>query len=138
MDAELHVLVVEDTPIARIILKANLTKQGCTVDQAFDGQSAIRNANTTQYDLILMDIGLGEGPNGFDITETIKKESTLNADTPVIAVTAHSEPEYQARALSCGMIAYYNKPLTIGDTQEIIEQVRNIKNTEGRKVMSNR
>ena len=134
MDAGLHVLVVEDTPIAQVILKANLTKQGCTVDQAFDGQSAIKNANTTQYDLILIDIGLGEGPNGFDVTETIKNESTLNADTPVIAVTAHSEPEYEARALSCGMDAYYKKPLTIGDTQEILEQVRNMKNTGGRGV----
>lgn len=134
MDAGLHILVVEDTPIAQMVLKANLTKQGCTVDQAFDGQSAIRNANTTQYDLILMDIGLGEGPNGFDVTNSIKKESRLNADTPVIAVTAHSESEYQARALSCGMVAYYNKPLSIEDTEEIIEHVRHIKNTEGRRL----
>lgn len=124
MDALPHVLVVEDTPIALMIMKENLMQEGCTVDQAMNGEEALQKARTTHYDLILMDIGLGEGLDGFEVTLAIKKSSRMNRNTPIFAVSAHNEKEYRERANECGMAGYYTKPFTLEDVKVIIKKIK--------------
>ncbi len=118
-----HVLVVEDTKIAQIIIKAQLTQQGCTVDIACDGCSALEVTKKIRYDLILMDIGLGDGPDGFEVTAAIKNEANINQHIPIIALTAHDEPEYTEKALAVGMERYFIKPMTPQHTKEILDYI---------------
>lgn len=127
MDSPIRILVVEDTPIAQIVIKTQLTQLGCDVDLASDGTIALDKAFNNTYDLILMDIGLGEGPNGFDVTIEIKKKSNKNKTTPIMAVTAHGEPEYEEKARQCGMVGYFKKPFTPGDAKTILEHMKNQK-----------
>lgn len=125
MTNPIHVLVVEDTPIAQMVAKVQLTKLGCLVDLAPDGIIALEKAMLIPYDLILMDIGLGAGPDGFEVTSQIKMKSTVNKTTPIIAITAHGEAEYIEKALKVGMERYFNKPLTPDDAKNIIGELLN-------------
>ena len=102
MQKAFHILIVEDTMIAQVVLKTQMIKQGCTVDTATDGETALNLALSNRYDIILMDIGLGEGPDGFHVAMEIKKQSKLNRATPIIAVSSHGEPEYYHKAAAAG------------------------------------
>lgn len=116
----MHILLVEDTLIAQIATKILLVKAGCTVDTAIDGASAVEQALHKKYDVILMDIGLGDGPDGFDVSTSIKQQSEMNKTTPIIALTAHNESEYIEKAKSQGMQGYLTKPFTVEDAKNIV------------------
>lgn len=124
MDTPLRILVVEDSPIALVVIKTQLTKLGCLVDTATDGESALKEAWSNVYDLILMDIGLGDGPDGFEVAAHIKLQSQANKLTPIMAVTSHGEPEYIEKALEVGMVGFFHKPFTMEDAVKIIEYTK--------------
>lgn len=124
MDNTMHILVVEDTPVAQVVVKSHLVAAGCTVDIASDGESALDKALHTHYDLILMDIGLGDGMNGFETTAAIKNQSDINRTTPVMAVTAHNESEYSEKATASGMAGYFEKPFMPQDAQKVIGYIK--------------
>ncbi len=120
-----HILIVEDTMIAQVVLKTQMIKQGCTVDTASDGVSALNLALLTHYDIILMDIGLGDGPDGFEVAMQIKKQSKINRNTPIMAVTSHGEPEYYHKAAAAGMEGYFYKPFKPDDAKIIVDYLKN-------------
>ncbi|MCX7114803.1 MAG: response regulator [Gammaproteobacteria bacterium] len=121
----MHILIVEDTIIAQLVLKKEMIEEGCTVDIASDGHEALKKALQTHYDFILMDVGLGDGPNGFEVTTLIKQQSELNKNTPIFAVTAHGGDTYVEKAKAAGMVRYFNKPFTHVDAQFVINYVKN-------------
>lgn len=120
----IHVLLVEDTLIAQTVVKTQLIDQGCEVDVATDGVSALEKAMHKTYDLILMDLGLGEGPNGLEVTYQIKNQSALNKKTPIIAVTSHTSSEYMDKAMQVGIDHYFNKPFTPDDAKVIVDYIK--------------
>jgi CheY-like chemotaxis protein len=120
----IRILIVEDTRIAQLVVKAYMTHLGCIVDIAEDGKSAIESTTQTQYDLILMDIGLGDGPNGFEITQHIKSHSPLNKDTPIIALTSHGDSDIRQKAADVGMILFLRKPFTTAYAQQVMDYVK--------------
>lgn len=121
----LHVLVVEDTVIAQFVTKSHLTQLGCVVDTASNGFMALDKANTVSYDVILMDLGLGEGPDGFEVTTLIKTQSKLNKNTPVMALTIHSESQFNEKAQSVGIVRFIYKPFRLADAKEIVDYLTN-------------
>ncbi|KTC93072.1 MULTISPECIES: response regulator [Legionella] len=125
MKNSIHILVVEDSKIAQMVIETNLTQCGCIVDIAADAQGALEKAHDHHYDVILMDISLGSGPDGFDIAAQIKAHSTLNKQTSIAAVSSHAEPEYRDKAKAVGMVGYFNKPFTQKHAEKIIGFVKN-------------
>lgn len=123
----IHILVVEDSKIAQMVIKTSLIEQGCTVDIAADAQGAIEKAQDCHYDVILMDIGLGNGPDGFDTAAQIRAHSPLNRKTSIAAVSIHAEPEYRDKAGAVGMVGYFNKPFTQKHAEKIVNFVKNNK-----------
>lgn len=121
----IHILVVEDSKIAQMVMKNNLTEQGCTVDFASDAKGALEKAKDCHYDAILMDIGLGNGPDGFDAAAQIKAESPLNRKTSIAVVSAHGEPEYRDKAGAAGMVGYFDKPFTQKHAEKIVSFIKN-------------
>ncbi|CAM4374818.1 MAG: Transcriptional regulatory protein HprR [Legionella sp.] len=117
----IRILIVEDTRIAQLVVKAYMTHLGCIVDIAEDGRSAIESTAQTQYNLILMDIGLGDGPNGFETTQYIKSHSPLNKDTPIIALTSHGDSDIRQKAADVGMILFLRKPFTTANAQQVMD-----------------
>ncbi len=118
------ILVVEDTPIAQKSIKIILSSLGHEVSIADTGEDAVEMADKTKYDIIFMDIGLGEGINGFEATAQIKKANNLNESTPVVALTAHDEPEFVEKVKEVGMVEYFNKPMTPDKTQTAFKHVK--------------
>lgn len=121
----IHVLLVEDSPLAQTVMISNLTQHGCTVDTATDAEVALEKAYDQHYDIILMDIGLGSGPDGFDVATQIKNNSALNKKTSIVAISAHDKPEFREKAEAVGMVGYFNKPFTQKHAEKIIGFIKN-------------
>jgi len=97
-----RVLVVEDNFIAQQVAKALLSQLACHVDIASNGEDALTLFEQNEYDLIFMDIGLGEGMDGYEVTYHIRKQSNAKKNTPIIALTAHASEDNKQRCIEIG------------------------------------
>ena len=100
-----NILIAEDEMSISNLIKMNLALVGHTCTQACDGNSALNMANSSHFDLIILDVML-PGISGFDLI------SHLN-NTPVIFVTAKSGLEDRIRGLRLGADDYLTKPFEI-------------------------
>lgn len=116
-----NVLVVEDNIIAQLAVKIILSSMACHVDVASNGEEALVSCNKNNYDMILMDIGLGEGMDGYDVTRHIRKIPGDIKDAPIIALTAHGADENKQRCIEAGMNAVLTKPLTKAQAADILK-----------------
>jgi signal transduction histidine kinase/CheY-like chemotaxis protein len=104
-----RVLVAEDEPITQIVSCGLLEDVGLVVDVAEDGQQALLLARQNRYALILMDMQM---PilNGVEATQAIRADS-LNAATPILAMTASAFDEDQDACFAAGMNDFISKPV---------------------------
>lgn len=112
------VLLVEDDPSTSDVITIFLRKV-CRLEYANRADKAMQKAAEKKYGAILMDINLGNGPNGKEAMEVIKKNS-LNRETPIIAVTAYALDNEKRTLLAAGFTDYISKPF---DKIEIIEKL---------------
>ena len=119
IDGNIRVLLVEDNIMAQKINHSVLEMSGCRVDIADTGEKAIDFANQNHYELIMMDLGL-PGINGFEAAETILKNSK-NKNTPILALTAHTDDKTRKDCQISGMKGVFNKPLLVETLREILE-----------------
>jgi len=103
------ILIVEDAPEMRKLVRIILEPAGYTAVEAGDGQAGIEMARQERPDLILMDLSLPV-MNGWDATRAIKSDADLR-HTPVVALTAHAMQGDRERALGAGCDAYLTKPI---------------------------
>lgn len=106
------VLIVEDHPTNRDIIGRRLGKRGYTIRFAVDGRSAIESVRELRPDIILMDIGLGEGIDGCETTRRIKQIPQV-AEIPVIALTASAFETDRQNALAAGCTDFDTKPVDL-------------------------
>lgn len=114
-----RVLVVEDNGIAQMAAKTLLSSMACHVDVATNGMDALALCKKNRYDLIFMDIGLGEGLDGYEVTQHLRGMPE-SSETPVIALTAHGGDENKQRCIEAGMDAVLSKPLTKSHAADMI------------------
>jgi diguanylate cyclase (GGDEF)-like protein len=107
------VLIVEDDPAIRMLIKRVFEDSGYTISEAVDGPSALPAAREARPDVILLDVGL-PGMDGFAVLNALKDDDLVR-ETPVIMVTAWAEPELVARALDRGAHDYVRKPFDVGE-----------------------
>lgn len=119
--AKNKILVVEDNFIAQTVAKTLLSRMDCQVDVASNGLDALTLYEQNHYDLIFMDIGLGEGIDGYEVTHHIRSKTTPLQHTPIIALTAHGGDESKQRCIEAGMDAVLTKPLTQAHALDIIK-----------------
>lgn len=110
-DRQLHVLLVEDNQINRLVARDMLRKCGHTVLEAHDGREGVRFASSQAFDLILMDISMPD-VDGLAATSIIRDADGPNRTTPIIALTAHALPEDAARFNAAGITSTLLKPLS--------------------------
>ena len=103
-----HILVVEDNLINQRVTGAMLERLGHTFDVATDGLEAIERCHARHYDAVLMDCQM-PGLDGYEATRRLRGAGMTRM--PIIALTAHSMPEDQARARAAGMDGFLVKPL---------------------------
>ncbi len=108
-----RILVAEDNPINQRVAVALLTKLGCQVEVAMNGEEARSlAAGQRPYDLIFMDCQMPV-MDGFQATREIRRFEEGRLHTPVVAFTANAMPEDRQFCLDQGMDDYIAKPVSL-------------------------
>jgi two-component system cell cycle response regulator DivK len=105
-----RILVVEDQPDNRRILRDLLGNAGYELIEAETGEEALTAIEAQRPDLILMDIQLPV-IDGYEATRRIRSKPELKS-IPIIAVTSYALAGDEAKALAVGCNAYVTKPFS--------------------------
>jgi two-component system, cell cycle response regulator DivK len=105
-----RILVVEDQPDNRRILRDLLGNAGYELIEAETGEEALTALEAQRPDLILMDIQLPV-MDGYEATRRIRSNPELKS-IPIIAVTSYALAGDEAKALAVGCTAYVTKPFS--------------------------
>jgi len=116
-----NILLVENDTINTMIMKAYLTNDH-KVDCVVDGEEAIRMAMENKYDVILMDINLGQGMDGL-VTARKIRENEKYKNTPIVAVTAFAMEGDREDFLHNGCTHYISKPFLKEELLQLIESM---------------
>ncbi|HZT56997.1 MAG TPA: response regulator [Pyrinomonadaceae bacterium] len=117
-DGQHTILVAEDDPDIRLMMKTLLLMRGYRVVEARDGQEAVDVARATRPDLILMDLQLPK-LNGFAVARFVRTTDSLRS-VPIIVVSAHDPVKHRGLAFAAGCNAYVQKPIEFDRLDEII------------------
>ncbi|MBN1485087.1 MAG: response regulator transcription factor [Chloroflexia bacterium] len=117
MDAQTHILVVDDEPGIRFFLEEVLTRDGHRVTAVESGEAALEQIERQTFDLALLDLKM-KGIGGIKVLAVIREKSP---ETAVIVLTAHASLESAVEALRHGAHDYLFKPCK---TMQIRESVR--------------
>ena len=109
-----HVLIAEDNPTNQKVIEMRMTRLGCFVDVASNGMEAVQAADSTEYDLILMDCQMPV-MDGFQATRVIRAGQRGPYRVPIIALTANAMEGERERCLEAGMDDYLAKPVRPDD-----------------------
>lgn len=114
-----RVLLVDDNAINLRVAMLALEKLNCIVTTAKNGAEAVQEAEQQTFDLILMDIRMPV-MDGLQATEKIIGFSALNAQTPIVALTANAYEEDREHCLACGMVDHLAKPFSQKDLEHML------------------
>jgi two-component system KDP operon response regulator KdpE len=110
------ILVVDDEPTIRTLLRSTLARAGYDVVEAETARDASTSVDIDKPDLVLLDLGLPDR-DGLEMIATLRGA----AGRPVIVVSAREEMEQKVAALDLGADDYVTKPF---DTLELLARVR--------------
>lgn len=108
------VLLIEDTPAIRLLIKTIFKNENICIDEAESAEKGIEKFKKNHYSLILMDIML-PGISGIEATKIIRESSQI----PIIFLTALSDEESQILAYENGADGYITKPFS----KEILKSI---------------
>jgi signal transduction histidine kinase/CheY-like chemotaxis protein len=128
--SHLRVLVAEDNPVNRLVVKGLLGKLGINPVFAENGLEAFDAATNIhkRFNLILMDCEMPE-MDGFEATRSIRDFERREelAGVPIIALTAHALEEHRDAVFASGMNYYLSKPITFNSLYTAFEAVGLVK-----------
>ncbi|ESQ82744.1 hypothetical protein AEAC466_16525 [Asticcacaulis sp. AC466] len=104
------VLIVDDHPINRELIRLLLTDSGLEIFEVCDGQEALDICETQRFDLIFMDIQMPV-MDGITATRRIREASLLNGDTPIVALSAAAQTKLSDDTRGQGFTHVLTKPI---------------------------
>jgi two-component system KDP operon response regulator KdpE len=110
------VLVVDDEPQIRTLLRATLGRAGYAIAEAANAREALSAKSIDKPDLILLDLGLPDR-DGLELVTALRAEPR----SALIVVSARDQTEQKVAALDLGADDYVTKPF---DTEELLARVR--------------
>jgi two-component system, OmpR family, response regulator RegX3 len=133
--ASMHILVVDDEAPLRETLTRSFSKEGHTVEAVSGGAEAIERASREQFDVVLLDVALGAGPNGYDVCRTLREQRNI---VPIIMLTALDTEADAVQGLEAGADDYVTKPFGLAELRSRIRAVlrRSGPRAMGREVLS--
>jgi DNA-binding response OmpR family regulator len=118
--SSLDILVVDDEPELREQLRRLFTREGHRVLTVPDGRGAIDRASTDRYDIVLLDVALGDGLDGYDVCRTLRERRNV---VPIIMLTALDSEVDAVLGLEAGADDYVTKPFGPAELRSRIRAV---------------
>ena len=115
----MRILVAEDEIDLAEALKMMLEMQKYSVEMVHDGEDALFYAESTPYDLILLDVMMPK-KSGFDVLTALRSEGS---QVPTLLLTAKNQIEDKVQGLDLGADDYLTKPF---DMQELLARIRSM------------
>jgi DNA-binding response OmpR family regulator len=116
----LRILVVEDDSDVRNTLVDSFSRGGHQVMAVADGRAAIDRATTDNFDMVLLDVALGAGPDGYEVCRTLRSRRNV---VPVIMLTALDTEADAVLGLEAGADDYVTKPFGLAELRSRIHAV---------------
>jgi DNA-binding response OmpR family regulator len=120
----MRILVIEDERRLCSIIKRGLIEEGYAVDTSYDGEEGEYLAETTPYDLIILDIMLPK-KDGIEVCQNLRLK---RVNTPILMLTAKGTVEDRVRGLDAGSDDYLIKPFAFN---ELLARIRALLRREG-------
>lgn len=111
-------LIIEDDPDIRELLRYNLSREGFDISQAENGIEGLNQARKDAYDLIILDLMLPQ-LSGIEVCKQLR-ESASTKQIPIIMLTAKGEESDVVYGLGVGADDYMSKPFSL---KELIARV---------------
>src|SRR5205085_875866 len=127
-DASLNILVVDDESDLREMLTRSFSREGHKVMAVADGRGAIDRASTEQFDIVLLDVALGPGPDGYEVCRTLRGRRNV---VPIIMLTALDSEADAVLGLEAGADDYVTKPFGLAELRSRIRAVLRRTGTRG-------
>ena len=112
----MRILIVEDEPDLRSALVRSLRDEGYAVDAADNGADGLFNAESTDYDAIILDVMMPQ-MDGWEVLKRLRKTKK----TPVLMLTARDQTRDRVKGLDTGADDYVLKPF---DLPELLARLR--------------
>jgi PAS domain S-box-containing protein len=111
-----RILLVEDSPDNRALMRIYLSREGALLQTAVDGQEGMEKAIAQDFDVVLMDMAMPV----LDGIEATRRLRQAGYSKPIIALTAHALKEEVQRSLDAGCEAHVSKPV---DRRELVQVI---------------
>jgi DNA-binding response OmpR family regulator len=128
----LDILLVDDDEPLRDMLTRSFEREGHHVTAVPDGHAALRAAADRAYDVVLLDVALGEGPTGHDVARLLRDRRDV---VPIIMLTALDSEADAVQGLEAGADDYVTKPFGLAELRSRIRAV--LRRAHGRVVEGN-
>ena len=113
-----QILIVEDETRLAAFLQKGLRKSGYVTSVAEDGEKAVEQASSKEFDLMVLDLGLPI-KDGFTVLRELRSKGKK---FPIIVVTARSDDQDKAKAIYYGADDYLRKPFRFKDLLSLVEE----------------
>ena len=113
-----YLLIVDDDPHIREVLRYSLGQAGFSIDEAADGVEALRLAKMTTYDLIVLDVLMPE-KDGIEVCNELRRSS----EVPILFLSSKDEEIDRIIGLELGADDYVSKPFS---PRELLARIRAI------------
>ncbi|MGB1249562.1 MAG: response regulator [Candidatus Promineifilaceae bacterium] len=114
------ILVVDDEPMARNLLRLMLVREGFDVYEAVDGQDALDKLERTHPDLLILDVMM-PGVDGISVCRKVREKCVFNT-MPIIMLSARTDQDSVEEGLAAGATKYLTKPISaVQLTQHVCE-----------------
>jgi DNA-binding response OmpR family regulator len=118
------VLVVDDEPQARSMMRLILVRAGFDVVEAKDGYQALDEVERRLPDLMILDIMM-PGIDGFYVCEQLRADEKT-ANLPIIVLSAMTDADSVSRGKEVGATMYLKKPVSPDDLTRYVQEVINL------------
>ena len=121
--APFHILLIEDEPVIRELVKSMLSDGEVTVDVAASGTEGLKLAKAKGYQLILLDVVLPQ-MDGITVCRLLKADAQLKS-VPVYMLTAKARKADVDAATAAGADGYIHKPFRGAEQMHLVARLRN-------------
>jgi two-component system cell cycle response regulator DivK len=115
------ILCIEDNPNNMLLLKRILLSFGYKVLEATNGLDGLQMAETSDADLVLLDINLPD-IDGYEVIRRLRSDKNwVRSQIPIVVISANALVGDDEKALSAGCNAYVTKPVDFQELRNVVQ-----------------